>query len=41
MFEYFEVDEIVKLLIDISKEIQHAEIVFDTPNSKAIGYTNR
>lgn len=41
VFEYFEVDEIVNLLINISKEIPHAEIVFDTPNSKAIGYTNR
>ncbi len=41
VFEYFEVDEIVKLLINISKEITRAEIVFDTPNSKAIGYTNR
>ncbi len=41
VFEYFEVDEIVKLLINILKEIPHAEIVFDTPNSKTIGYTNR
>ena len=41
VFEYFEVDEIAKLLIDTSKEIPHAEIVFDTPNSKTIGYTNR
>lgn len=41
VFEYFEVDEIVELLKQLSKEITNVEIVFDSPNSKALGYTNR
>ena len=41
VFEYFEVDEIVKLLLDLSKELPNSEIVFDSPNSKALSYTNR
>lgn len=41
VFEYFEVDKIVELLKQLSKEITNAEVVFDSPNSKALGYTNR
>lgn len=41
VFEYFEVDEIIKLLKDLSKELPGSEVVFDSPNSKALRYTNR
>lgn len=41
VFEYFEVDEIVKFLKELSKELTNAEVVFDSTNSEGVAYINR
>ena len=41
VFEYFEVDEIITFLLELKRILPGAEVVFDCPNSKALGYTNR
>ena len=41
VFEYFHIEEVVAFLKAVREELPYGEVVFDCPNSKGIGYTNR
>lgn len=41
VFEYFHIEDVVKFLDEVREKLPHAEVVFDCPNSRGIGYTNR
>ena len=41
VFEYLHIEEVIQFLLDVREKLPHAEVVFDCPNSKGIGYTNR